>query len=151
MPGTVENNLAARRFTALDPGLPFLASQAAIELDNVLLRKNVELKAVSQLAQRLERSTEQVAGTEDRKSLMDPATVSIFNSAIVASGMQKVQTLAELASEAWQIARELQGSTRESNRQRVEKLRTFCTHLARSAVAHERALYEMQSANKNWS
>lgn len=151
MPGTVENNLAAKRFTALDPGLPFLASQAAIELDNLLLGKDVDLKAVEQLGQRLENSTEQVAGTEGRTSLMDPATVCVFNGAISASGMPRVQTLAELASKAWQIARDLRASKEESNKQRIEQLGTFCTYLARSAIAHERTFYDMQFPNKDWS
>jgi len=151
MPGTAENTHAAKRFKSFDPGLPFLASQAAIELDNLLLGKDVDPKAVKQLAQQLEESTAPAVGAEGRTSLMDPATVSVFSSAISASGRPRVQTLAELASQAWQIARELQDSRENSEKQRLEQLGTFCTHLARSAIAHERALCDMQSPNKDWS
>ena len=151
MPGTTENNRAERRFRSLDSDLPFLASQAAIELDNLLLGKNVDLKAVKRLAQQLEDSTAQGVGTENRISLMDPATVSVFSNAISTSGMQEVKTLGELAGKAWQIARELQGSQEDSEKQRLQQLGTFCTHLARSAIAHERALYDLHSPNKDWS
>lgn len=153
MPDTAENNRATARLNVLDPGLPFLASQAAIELDNLLLGCEVELQSVERLAGRLEGSTEQIAETEERKSLMDPATISVLSSAVAASGMSKMQTLADLANEAWRIANDLQSSKsdRDRDKSRVERLRAFCNCLAQSAVAHERSLYDMQSVDRNWS
>lgn len=153
MPDTAENNRATARLNVLDPGLPFLASQAAIELDNLLLGREVELQSVERLAGRLEGSTEPIAGTEGRKSLMDPATISVFSNAVDASGMPKIQTLADLANKACRIADGLQSSKsdRDRDKSRVERLRAFCNCLAQNAIAHERSLYDMQSVDKNWS
>ena len=125
--------------------------QAAIELDNLLLGREVEMQSVKQLAARLEVSTEQTAGTEARKSLMDPATISVFSSALSATGAQQMHTLADLANEAWRIASELQSPEPDTDENKVKRLRSFCNHLARNAVAHERSLYALQSVDKNWS
>ena len=151
MPGTAENDCVPNRLSALDPGLPFLASQAAIELDNLLLGRDVELKAVKQLAERLDQSTGQVAGTESHRSLTDPATITLFNRAVVASGKLDVRTVDELASEAGRIAHELQNSEEKSDKGQIKYLRTFCTHLAQSALALEQSLFKTHSRAKNWS
>jgi hypothetical protein len=140
-----------KRLDALDPGLPYLATQAAIELDNLLLKREVELSAVKCLAERLENSVETGSDSGIKKALMDPNTVAVFSSAILASGIPEVRTLSELANEAQQIATELHSSHDQSDEGRIESLRTFCRLLAQSAVAHERSVYEKQSFNQNWS
>ena len=152
MPETVEKADSEGRLNALDPELPFLASQAAIELDNLLLGRSVKLDAVNCLAERLENSIEQDSGAGDRRLLMDSATVSAVSVALAESGASNLRTLDDLASEAWQIADDLQNSNDDgSDEAKVSRLRTFCTSLARSAVARERAFYDMQSVNNHWS
>ena len=146
-----KNGVATKSLDAFDPGLSFLASQAAVELDNLLLGKSSKLQAVKLLGERLAHSTEKIEGGEGRRSLMDPATVSVFSNAIAASGIPKVQTLPELAQEAWRLANDLQESQSTSDKQQLEVLRTFCTHLAKSLVAHEQSDLEMQSSDENWS
>lgn len=151
MKDTVASSEQSNRLDALDPGLPFLASQAAIELDNILLGQDVELQAACFLAERIQNSTEENPGNDDRKSLMDPATITLFSSAVAASGIQNLRTLDDLANEAWRLANALRGSATETDRERIERLRTFCTFLAQSAVAHERQILERQTSDKNWS
>ena len=143
-----DNHCVSNCLSVSDPGLSFLASQAAIELDNHLLGKDVEFKAVKQLAARLECSTEEISGTGSRKPLMDTATVVVFSNAIAASGMP-AKSLAELAQKASEIASALQDSNLE--RSDIERMRAFCNCLARSVLAHEQSLYDMQSVNTNWS
>lgn len=143
-----EKPCANERLSVSGPDLSFLASQAAIELDNHLLGKNVEFKAVNQLASQLECSTEKIGGTETRKPLMDTTTVVVFSNAIAASGMP-AKSLAELAQKAWEIASKLRES--DPGRSDIKRMRAFCNHLARSVLAHEQSLYDMQSVNTNWS
>ena len=146
-----KNVVEAKYLDAFDPGLSFLAAQAAVELDNLLLSKSSELQAVRLLGERLAHSTEEIEGGKDRRSLMDPATVSVFSNAIAASGIPKVQTLPELARQAWRLANALQESQSSSDKQGLERLRTFCTHLAKSVMAHEQSDLAMQSSDENWS
>ncbi len=146
-----ENHCVDDPLSVSDPDLSFLASQAALELDNHLLGKKVEFKSVKWLAARLECSTEEIGGTEARKPLMDTATVVVFSNAIAASGMH-VSSLADLAKQAWEIANTLRDSSLVSrDSKEIKRMRAFCNHLARSVIAHERSLYDMQSVNTNWS
>ena len=66
-------NEATEPVSAMDPGLSLLASQAAVELDNLLQHGSTRLDAVRSLGERLGKSTEAVEGTSDRRALMDLA------------------------------------------------------------------------------
>jgi hypothetical protein len=141
----------ANHLDAFDPGLSFLASQAAVALDNLLLGKPSEMQAVKLLGARLAHSTEEIEGGEGRRSLMDPATISVFSNAIAASGIRPIHTLPELAFEAWRLAEDLQKSQSTSEKHRLELLRTFCSHLANSVLAHEQSNFDTQFSDDNWS
>lgn len=130
---------------ALEPGLSFLASQAAIELDNLLLRRPTGLEAVQTLGQRLNAATEPVQGSAERRTLMDAPTVSILSSAISASRSQDVRTLAELADESWKMANELQVAKDSADRQAITKLRSFCVFLSQNARSYRQSIEDMQS------
>lgn len=147
MPDTVKAE-GPNRLSAFDPGLPFLATQAAIELDNLLLNKDVEgemLSAVRDLAELLQNSTKQGVVPEERTSLMDPTTVSVFSNAIAACEHHPVRTMRELALSAWTISRELDTPNEEADVGRIERLRSFCNSLAHSAIARERSRFELQA------
>lgn len=136
-----------RVLNALDPRLSFLASQAAVELDNLRLGKATKLVAVQLLRRRLDNSTELVEGTNDRKMLLDAPTVSVLSNAISASRSQEVRTLAELASEAWQMASDLQKAEEvpaDLDKSTIERLRSFCLFLSQNARSYRQAIYETQ-------
>lgn len=145
------NEVSTDKLSVSDPTLAFLASQAAIELDNRLLGRQTEMVAVGDLARRLERSTEPVSEGACRQSLMDPSTVSLVSDAIVESNSTPVHNLAELASAAWAIANELQSFSDTGDKSDIERLRNFCIYLAQGAVAHERSFFEGKSATASWS
>jgi hypothetical protein len=151
MPSDVQSEHTVAPLSALDPGLPLLASEAAIELDDLLLGKAVDLRATRCLALRLETSTEKIGESSDRKSLMDPTTVSVFTSAMRASGLRSVHTLTELASEAWQISEKLKSTETDQNKEQLKRLRAFCIELARKTVAHEISACEMEMNGCDWS
>jgi hypothetical protein len=140
--------------SALDPSLSYLASEAAFELDNILIGEiSNEPVAVKLLAQRLQNSTEAIGAGDTRQSLMDPTTISVFSNAIAASGLARVSTLEDLAAKAWKISQDLEHSSKEvqTERQSIERLRNFCVFLADSAVAQERLSRDLHFQKRNWS
>jgi hypothetical protein len=145
MPEAILDSTEDLVLSALDPSLSRIASLAAIELDNLLLGKNSGLEAVQVLGQRLNKLTEPVEGTDERKSLMDAPTVSILSNAFSASRSQDVQTLAELTREAWQMASDLESTDPEQDRQALERCRAFCVFLSQNARSYRQAIYDMQA------
>lgn len=131
--------------------LPFVAACAAMELDNILLGKTSDTSSVGTLASFLREAAESDGNGTSLLALIDPSTATIFSSAITASLHANVRSLQELASEAIKIAEELdETSPSSSEKLAIEKLRAFCSHLAKSAVANEHALLERHSAPSEW-
>ncbi|MGO8744833.1 MAG: hypothetical protein ACLQNE_02480 [Thermoguttaceae bacterium] len=142
-----EATLSPRRkqtFSALDPRLSFLASQAAVELDNLLLDKGTELEAVRKLGIRLEESMESSAETGERRTFLDAPTVSVLTEAITQSSPQAVQSLADLVKEAWQMATDLRGTEPTSDKSALRRLRSFCLFLSQNARSYRQSIFDMQ-------
>lgn len=133
--------------SAMDPTLSFLASQAAVELDNMLSQGTHDLEAVQLLGDRLGKSTEAISGSTDRRALMDPATLSIISNAISASRSTQPRTLAEFASEAWKVANDLHGSSKEQDKRNIEKLRTFCVTLAHNCRSYRQTILDVEPSH----
>jgi len=144
MPEGIENGTEGAMLNALEPGLSFLASQAAIELDNLLLGRKTTLEAVQLLGRRLNAATEAVEGSAGRRTLMDAPTVSILSNAISASRSKNLRTLDELASESWKMANDLQDTTESANQQALKKLRSFCVCLSQIARSYRQFIEDMQ-------
>lgn len=131
--------------------LPFVSACAAIELDDILLGRPTDTSSVGVLAAFLREAAESGDNGGTVLGLINPSTATIFSSAITASSHTSVRSLEELASEAIKIAEELdETSPSSSEKLGIEKLRAFCSHLARSAVANEHALLERHSAPSEW-
>src|SRR5665213_3394133 len=126
---------------ALDSDLPYLASCAAIELDNVLLGNQTSLVAVKSLAERLRNATAPVEGGEAPKSLMDTPTLQVFTRAVNDSGQMGVTTLGDLTLVASRIAGTLAGATPDSNADRIRQMREFCVALSRAAAAFRQSSF----------
>jgi hypothetical protein len=126
----------------LDPSLSFIASRAAIELDNLLLGLSDTLDAVQQLASRLKNSAEEVSGTSVKRNLMDPEAMCVFSQAFAQTQGHSVSTVDELANEAWRIASDLHQAKSDARRQTLEALRSFCVALSRIASAQRMAMLD---------
>src|SRR4029077_14693068 len=106
---TIEANAPAsllrpQRLEVLDPDLPLLASQAALELDNKSLGQDVELTAVKQLAGALKNSFVSF-DTTARKSLVDPGAATVLGRALQAARwIRQPSTLDELSDTMWELA-----------------------------------------------
>lgn len=123
-----------------DPHLSFVASQAAIELDNLVLGISTKLDAVKQLAARLKNSTEAVTGSTAKRNLMDPQAIRVFSQAYEETQGESVTTIDELATKAWNIAGDLNDAKADPTNQNLEKLRSFCVALSRISSAHRKAI-----------
>jgi len=71
------------KLRALDPDLPMLAAQAAMELDNFRLQQSSEFDAVAQLATRLKNCFANVPDSPTTKALLDSGAVSVLGRALV--------------------------------------------------------------------
>jgi hypothetical protein len=148
MVAELEQSQSDQRLRALDPNLPFLASEAAVDIDNLLLHQSRELKSIRTLAKRLNNSIE--AGTLDgpNHSLMDPATLTVLNEAFAeAFKSASLQRVEDLLGEAAKIARLLSSLEPENISTELEKARDFCVALSRAAVAYRRSIKDVRPSH----
>lgn len=136
---------------SLESDLSFVASQAAIELDNHLLGRGGQFVAVGQLADYLRASTETGAGVARTMSLLDPQAVEVVSRAIDASGEQTIKTLEDLQSHAGRLATELGNMKGDGDGSKIERLRDFCVSLSQVATAHQQAMLDLESTHPDRS
>ncbi|MBA7515519.1 hypothetical protein ES705_07561 [subsurface metagenome] len=146
MSTTITKNRKITSLRVLDPDLPYLASEAAIEYDNLLLGRKSNFKSVYILAERIRNSFEIDRGNGATRSLMDPATLTVLGEAINESQDQpKVNKLADLIKKAFSIADELLKNTNlKDNREELEWARTFCLALSRLAAAYHKSIFDLR-------
>lgn len=141
---TVEGNVPALH--ALDPNLPFLASEAAIELDALLCGEGTDLSAVRSLADRLRSAVPLQPADGGAQSFVDPATLGILGEAVSQAGgdAEAPQNVTDLMARASTIANDLAGSDPQSNREGLVWARAFCVGLSRSAAAYRKSIHDLR-------
>lgn len=116
--------------------LASLASRAAIELDNLMLKRPTSLEAAQRLAARL---SERIPSTPASK-IPDIATVVALRRALIETpGFTEATTLDELVKNAAQVTGLLSKAGPEVD---LKLLRTFCVALSREATAAQRSPFE---------
>jgi hypothetical protein len=131
---------------ALDPDLPFLASEAAVDIENLLANKSPSLSAVRKLAQRLRSAIEPARGGTPPRSLMDPATLTVVAEAVAQSATQPL-TLDDLLAQADKIAASLSRQNLTEVRNELTNARDFCVALSRAAVAYRESIYDLRPSH----
>src|SRR5438477_8790423 len=91
-----------RRLRPLDPDLPLLAAQAAVELDAVRLAKSDSLEAFRELRDLLKNSFEIATGNAP-KALVDPGTEAVLTHSLPAAKMKSPASRQELVQQAWDL------------------------------------------------
>src|SRR5437879_13145023 len=107
MPGVLQGHAYDSAARALESDLPSLANQAAIELDNLVLKRPVQLDAVRRLASRISEAVVNVAEPGSPSSLLDVRTAVVINKAIVESTGPLNQTLAALLEKTKELTDKL--------------------------------------------
>ncbi|MDP8207973.1 MAG: hypothetical protein P9L92_14995 [Candidatus Electryonea clarkiae] len=140
-----KNNQGLR---VLDPDLPFLASEAAIDLDNLLLKKAQDFTAIRRLAKQLANSMElDQTGTQPR-SLMDPATLTVLGVAFGdAVRNHSLHTIEDLLGETTKIARLLSDDNLENNPEELEQARDICVALSKSVMAYHKSIRDLHPSH----
>ncbi|MBN2024286.1 MAG: hypothetical protein JW809_15995 [Pirellulales bacterium] len=91
-----------RALSALDPRLSFLASQAAVELDKLLLGKGEKIEAVQHLGTRLQESMGGQSDTSEQRMFLDSPTVSVLTETISQGSFVLVQR--EMEFLCWRVS-----------------------------------------------
>jgi len=137
-------NQGEKGLRALDLELPLLASEAAIDIDNLLSNRSKELTAIRLLADQLRNSIEISSIGEPPRSLMDPPTLSILGEAIArAAGEGYSKKVDDLLTEAVKIGTELSSEDPTRNIKELERARDFCVALSMAVVAYHKSISDL--------
>ena len=138
---------------AIDPELPFLAAKAAVELDNLLLKRPCQqLTSVVLLAKKLEHSSARISGSVSQRKLMDLPDIEVLNNTVHATGNFSGVTLNELAIKASKIAKQLQTvGEKKGESGTIAESRAFCVALSRCASSYMQSASESGYSEHHWS
>lgn len=128
----------------MESDLPSLACQAAIELDNLVIGRPVQLEAVRRLAAHI---SPPISGA----SSPDLTTLMVIRHAIDdGDGMcTPLSTVDQLRQEASKIGESLHNllATDRHDPETLKKMRTFCLVLSRSASAYQQPIDDIKPRN----
>jgi hypothetical protein len=123
----------------LEMDLASLASQAAIELDDLLLGRRKDLTAVGVLVDKI------AAGLPEGKPLDATTVVAIQRALIDTPGSKQTTTVSELQSSAAEMTARLSGLITEEDVKGSDvlvRLRSFCVALSKHSTALQRSPYD---------
>ncbi|MBI5678298.1 MAG: hypothetical protein HZC52_07380 [Planctomycetes bacterium] len=139
-----ENN---QKLRVLDPDLILLASEAAIDIDNLLLGKHPDLMIIRRLAEQLKNSFDVGATGGSSRSMMDPATLTILSEAVADATNKSLQKVEELLNEAAKIAKTLSSDNPIENREELCQARDFCVALSKAVMAYHKSIYDLSPSH----
>jgi hypothetical protein len=123
----------------LEMDLASLASQAALELDDLLLGRRKDLTAVGVLVDKI------AAGLPEGKPLDATTVVAVQRALIDTPGSKQTTTVSELQSSAAEVTARLSGLITGSDVKApnlLEQLRSFCVALSKHSTALQRSPYD---------
>jgi len=130
---------------ALDPELPSLASNAAVELDLLINGEETELEAVRQLGERLRQTLDKPIADQPARGLhVDTETETILGQAFTRSGADPATILSELLRRTEKIAEQLSTAETGTERKTLEWQRAFCLALSQSAAAYRQLIFDVR-------
>ncbi len=141
MPCALTRQDDKRVLRALDPDLPFLASEAAIDIEILLSGGQEDLSKLRDLAERLKNSIDEKAEEGRHRSLMDQATLSVLGEAVAESRISpEWQRVEELISEAIDLSKLLSKENLKENEDDLKRARDFCVALSRAAASYRKSI-----------
>jgi hypothetical protein len=126
----------------LSSDLCLVASQAAIELDNIILGKKKNLKAVRKLAGILKENLGSSSATHSVSAV--PGTLTLVGNAMNTSEYgPPAKTVAALIDEAANVVENLETSASKGSRDQEDlpKLREFCAALSLCSASYLQGMY----------
>lgn len=140
----LEETSIGKSLQVLDPDLFLLASEAAIDIDNLLSNRSKDFKAMRDLANRLKNSIE-ISGGGPMHSLMDPPTLTVLSEAVAqAAGKPYIEKIEDLLAEACKISDELSSEDPAKDPEALKRARIFCMGLSMAVVAYRKSIRDLR-------
>jgi len=140
---------SAGEIHALDPDLPFLASEAAVDLANLRYGESTHMEAIRDLANRLKKSIKKDPSGVPSYTLVDPDALTILSGALAEScpPTQPMQKINNLLSKALEIAEFLSSEEIQQKPDKLEEAMRFCAALSRATIALRRSMRELRPSH----
>ena len=133
---------------ALDPDLPFLAAEVAIDVDILLAGKLIDRTAMRRLAEKLSQSIESDSSGGVPRSRMDMAALTILGEAVSETvDKDSLKKVEDLLAKASRIAEILANGDPNNNRDELEQAGNFCVALSRAAAAYSESIRDLRPSH----
>jgi hypothetical protein len=132
---------------ALDPALPSLASNAAVELDLLINDEPTELGAVHLLGERLKKSLDKPAPDQPARGLQVNAETEIVLGSVFLQVLEDADSaaiLGEVARRTEDMAQRLSSSDLKTGKKALELPRAFCLAFSQLAAAYRHSIFELR-------
>jgi len=139
----MSQTLTQQPLHVLDADLPYIASEAAVEIDNLIAGHSEEPTAFKDLVRRLDRSFGDSALSEEPRYMVDAGTLTVVDEAIRRAGGGATPNLSDVVKRAVEIAA-LPDPQSAEHRGDFEWALDFCLALSRAAAAYRRSIYDLQ-------
>lgn len=144
MSSTIASPQEKRGLKALDPDLPFLAAEVAIDVSNMLSGVSNDQTAMRNLADKLLHSIETGSTGVSPHSRMDMATLTVLSEAISETmEKQSLKNVGDLLAKASMIANVLARENPQADRDALGTARNFCVALSRAAAAYSESIRDL--------
>ena len=136
----------------LEDDLATVSCYAAGEVDNIILKRPNGFGAIKRLRHMIQNSLIDCGTSTSGHFMVDPTTAVAVNRALVTSGsVDNLDTVDKLIEESKQITKLLDEVTKKAeegkqNKSELEKLRSLCLALSRSALAFEEPIDEAEAS-----
>jgi len=149
MTSAMEQSSASSEIHALDPDLPFLASEAAVDLANLRYGDSQHMEAIRNLADRLKKSIKTDSSGMPSRSLVDPDALTVLGGAVVESTFagQSSEKIDDLLVRALEIAEFLSSENMQDDSAKMEEAMNFCAALSRAAIAYRRSIRDLSPSH----
>lgn len=149
MTTAIQRQINEDEIHALDPDLPFLASEAAVDLANLRYGNSRRMEAIRRLANRLKKSIKKDSSGMPSKSLVDPDALTVVGGAVVESisTAQSSEKIDDLLAKALEIAEFLSSENIQDDPIKMEEAMNFCAALSRVAIAYRRSIRDLSPSH----
>ena len=146
---SMERSINEGEIHALDPDLPFLASEAAVDLANLRYGDSQRMEAIRNLADRLKKSIKKNSSGVPSRSLVDPDALTVLGGAVVESTFagQSSEKIDDLLVRALEIAEFLSSENMQDDPAKMEEAMNFCAALSRAAIAYRRSIRDLSPSH----
>jgi hypothetical protein len=136
MTGEITERSPAEVPRSLDSGVPFLAMRAAVQLDNLILKKTKSVDAVETLGARLVEIANATASVASKKAIIDPVAIRILRMVNQHARKEAPIGSEELVLQAKENGTKLiAAAARQSTDDELTTLRTYCLALSRTLAS----------------